>query len=228
LELAQQSQNAPEKALLLSEAATVAIRAAQVRWQLLAYSHHASLHPVQIDVAGSLDKLNMLMARLLYSRIEISCRAAVYLLAIKVDKGQFDTVLLNLTLNSRDALQEGGRIRVRAKRETVRQPVYLTAIGTLPPGNYFRIEGDDDGEGMTPQVLLRVFEPYFVTKSKGAGLSMARGFAEQSGWALMLEFAPGIGMIATLLLPASGDSAPPALIHIQRGTVLYRCPFGRS
>ena len=71
---------------MLSEAATVAIRAAQVPGQLLAYLHHALLHPVQIDVAESLDKLNMLMSRLLYSRIDISCRAAVGLFAIKVDK----------------------------------------------------------------------------------------------------------------------------------------------
>jgi two-component system cell cycle sensor histidine kinase/response regulator CckA len=118
------------------------------------------------------------MARLFYSRIEVRCGAAADLLAIMVDNGQFDTVLLNLALNARDALQKGGRIRVLAKFEAVRLPVYQTATGTLPPGNYVRIEVEDEGDGMIPQVLLRVFEPYFVTKRKGEGMSVARGFAE--------------------------------------------------
>jgi two-component system cell cycle sensor histidine kinase/response regulator CckA len=193
----------------------------------LAYSRHASLHPVQIDVAESSDKLNMLMSRLLYSRIEISCRAAVGLLAIKVDKEQFDKVLINIALNASDAMQKCGRIRVRAKREAIRRKIYQTATDTLPPGNYVRIEVKDEGQGVMPQVLLRVFEPYFVAKRNGAGLSMARGFAEQSGGALMLKSAPGIGTIATLLLPASGDGAPPAVIHMRRCNGLYRRPFVR-
>jgi signal transduction histidine kinase len=110
-------------------------------------------------------------------------------------------VLINIAFNASDALQECGRIRVRAKREAIQRKIYQTATDTLPPGNYVRIEVKDEGKGVMPKVLLRVFEPYFVAKRNGAGLSMARGFAEQSGGALMLKSAPGIDTIATLLLP---------------------------
>lgn len=206
LELMRHIDDPQERLTLLSEAATAAGRAAQVTSQLLAYSRRAPMQPTRVDVKTSIQELDMLLHRLLSVRIIFRTQIREPLPFLLVDKGQFEAVLLNLAINARDAMPRGGNIALRAMPEWVRRPVYQTSSGPLPPGLYLRIEVEDDGEGMTPEVLSRVFEPYFTTKPKGRGtgmgLSMAYGFAEQSGGLLMLQSAADLGSIATLMLPA--------------------------
>ena len=214
LELLQHNRDPRESAELLNDAATAAARAAQVTGQLLAYSRRAPLEPVAVDLAASLSELEMLMKRLLPAGIALNARADPGLPSLVVDRGRFDAVLLNLAINARDALRGNGVIAIRAMRERIVGPVYVNSSAVaLPAGDYVRIEVEDNGSGMTAEVMSRVFEPYFTTKPKGQGagmgLAMARGFAEQSGGVLTLTSAVGVGSIATLILPAcTGRGVP--------------------
>ena len=207
LELARHAPGRCERDALLDDAATAAAKAAQVTGRLLAYSRRATLHPGPVDLVESLSELAMLLTRLLPAGIRFGTAVCPDLPLLVADKGQFDMVLMNLAINARDALHGNGRICARVMRERVTLPVYVTSSqAVLPKGDYIRIEIEDNGSGMTDDVAARVFEPYFTTKEMGRGtgmgLAMARGFAEQSGGLLMLKSAPGVGTIATLLLPA--------------------------
>ncbi|MFZ3581946.1 sensor histidine kinase [Loktanella sp. DJP18] len=211
VELMRHIDDPVERVTLLEEAAAAATRAAIVTAQLLAYSRRAPMHPTRVVVDESLAELDMLLKRLLSARIAYRTVLHSPSPLLQVDKSQFDTVLLNLVINARDAMPSGGNITLRAMPEHVTGPVYRTSAGVLSEGVYLRIEVDDDGLGMSPEVLARVFEPYFTTKPKGQGtgmgLSMAFGFAAQSGGLLTLQSAEGLGTIATLLLPAAEVAA---------------------
>ncbi len=207
LDLLHHTSDPAENDVLLSEARMATKRAAQVTAQLLAYSRHAPMRLERFDIVDSLHDLETLLARLLPAKVTLNARCLDATLNVTLDRGQFDAVVLNLCINARDALPDGGSILVRAMAEHVSQPVYATSAGSLPNGIYVRIEVEDNGTGMTDDVLSRVFEPYFTTKAKGhgagMGLSMARGFAEQSGGLLDVRSVEGVGTIATLLVPAA-------------------------
>ena len=213
LELVRHIDDPHERKLLLREAAKAAERAALVTGQLLSYSRRAAMRPERVDVAASIAELGMLLRRLLTARITFDSQVLGPLPPLFVDKSQFDTVLLNLAINARDALPDGGQITIRVLPERVASNTYRTGEGTLSVGEYLRIEVEDNGTGMTPEVLSRAFEPYFTTKPKGRGtgmgLSMGRGFAEQSGGLLPLRSAPGLGTIATLILPVAEQATDP-------------------
>jgi CheY-like chemotaxis protein len=132
-----------------------------------------------------------------------------------VDRGQLDSVLVNLANNARDAMTNhapsamhgGGSILLRAVVATAAAP---GAPPGLAPGDYIRLSVVDAGEGMAPEVLARVTEPFFTTKPRGQGtglgLAMARGFAEQSGGVLTIESTPGQGTTVSLWLPRADAS----------------------
>ena len=216
LELIRQIDDPAERQILLDEVAAAAERATRVTGQLLAYSRRAPMHVTRVDVTDLITELEMLLRRILSARITFRTRLQQPLPVVEVDRSQLETVLLNLAINAKDALSQGGSITLVVAREHVQGQIYHTTSGVLPPGDYLRIDVDDDGEGMPPEVLSRAMEPYFTTKPKGRGtgmgLSMARGFAEQSGGALLLRSSQGAGSIATILLPEaspqSGGGSP--------------------
>lgn len=212
LDLIRHIDDPAERQILLDEVAAAADRAARVTGQLLAYSRHAPMHATVVDVTDLMDELEMLLRRILSARITFHTVLRRPLPLVEVDRSQLETVLLNLAINARDAMADGGTIVLSAARELVQAPAYHTASGVLPDGFYLRIDVEDNGDGMSADVLSRAMEPYFTTKPKGRGtgmgLSMARGFAEQSGGALTLQSDLGVGTIATLLLPEAGNREP--------------------
>lgn len=211
LDLIEQIGDPAERRVLLQEARMATTRAAQVTGQLLAYSRRAAMHPETYDVADSLAELDTLMRRLLPSNIAFSNLCPKPGPLVCLDRGQFDAVLLNLCINARDAITGSGRIVLQAGTRRLPAADLSPDAAALPPGPYVCITVEDDGAGMPPEVLSRVFEPYFTTKAKGQGagmgLSMARGFAEQSGGSLGIRSRPGAGAVATLILPMATAAA---------------------
>ena len=133
--------------------------------------------------------------------IEVVVRVPAGLPKLLADRGQLETVLVNLAANARDAMPGGGRLVCSATAATVADP----GIGQPAAGEYVRISVADSGAGMDATTLARAAEPFFTTKGPGhgteLGLPMARGFAEQSGGAFDLSSRPGDGTVVTLWLP---------------------------
>jgi PAS domain S-box-containing protein len=220
----------------LSEAkdmqAVEAIRAAANRGekltrQLLAFSRRQQLMPVVIDLRRHVDTVRDMLAPSLRGNIELVCDIEDNIWPVEVDLGELELALVNIAVNARDAMPDGGTITLTA-RNVVLKPG--SAAGALE-GEFVALAIIDTGGGMPPEVLLRVFEPFFTTKpvgkGTGLGLSQVHGFANQSGGAVTLSSEPGRGTVVTIYLPRSastassgvGDAASPAG-ELAQGTVL--------
>jgi PAS domain S-box-containing protein len=195
-----------------SNALRGARRAAALTRQLLAFSRRQSLEPRPIDVNGLVSGMSDLLRRTLGERIEIRTALAPDLWQAYADPNQLEGALLNLAVNARDAMPDGGRLTIETANVSgnSRPP-------EAPAGSYVAIRMRDTGIGMTPEVAARAFEPFFTTKDvgqgTGLGLSQVYGFAKQSGGHVALESAPGKGTAVTLLLPrttAGAEDTKPA------------------
>lgn len=177
--------------------------------RLLAFARRDELRAEAIAPAALLGGLREMIAPVLGSAMRLEVVCADGLPPVLADRGQLETVLVNLAVNARDAMPEGGRLEVSACQEVVAPREEHPAA--LKPGPYLRLAVADSGQGMDAATLARATEPFFTTKAKGKGtglgLAMARGFAEQSGGGLAIESAPGQGTTVTLWLPA-GDALP--------------------
>ncbi len=156
-----------------------------------------------------LKELCDLLGHTLGSGIAIRMEAEPGLPALLADKAQLETVLLNLATNARDAMPQGGDLTFSAVSETMAPGREYPTLKARP---YIRISVADSGIGMDAATLLRATEPFFTTKPKGQGtglgLSMAQGFAEQSGGALSIRSEPGSGTIVSIWLPQADGAAP--------------------
>ena len=179
-------------------------RGASITRRLLAFARRDELSAEALDLAPLLGGLRELFVRTLGAAIDVQIRLGAALRPVLADRGQLETALVNLATNARDAMPEGGRLVVSA------EPDLIPADGgvhpaRLAPGRYVRLVIADTGEGMDAATLDRAFEPFFTTKrvgvGTGLGLSMAKGFAEQSGGGLSIESSPGQGTTVTLWLP---------------------------
>ncbi|HKP79782.1 MAG TPA: response regulator [Phenylobacterium sp.] len=166
--------------------------------QLLAFSRRQHLTPVTLDVNRLIRDFAPLMRQAVGEAVTIDLELGAEGLNTHVDPTQLETALLNLAVNARDAMPEGGRLLIATRREPGR-----------PKLGYVVIEVRDSGVGMSPEVRTRVFEPFFTTKDvgkgSGLGLSQVYGFVSQSDGEVRLESAPGEGTAFHLLLPASGN-----------------------
>jgi PAS domain S-box-containing protein len=187
-------------------------RGSAVTRRLLAFSRRADLRAESLDPVMLLTDLRDMLAHTMGAGIGVRVEAPPRLPTVLADKGQLETVLVNLAANARDAMDGQGTITLSAALETRRA---MQAIGDPPmlkPGRYVRLAVHDTGAGMTPEVLARATEPFFTTKPRGKGtglgLAMARGFAEQSGGGLRLDSEPGRGTVVSLWLPLAVAVAP--------------------
>ena len=166
-------------------------RGAAITGRMLSLARRADLRAGPIDVAALLTDLQVVLAATLGGGVKVEVHAAEGLPPVLADRGQLETVLINLATNARDAMPRGGTLRLSA---------------ALSDGQV-RIMAEDNGAGMTPGVLARAQEPFFTTKPPGAGtglgLAMAHGFAGQSGGDLQIRSVPGQGTAVTLVLPAA-------------------------
>ncbi|WP_206667944.1 hybrid sensor histidine kinase/response regulator [Teichococcus oryzae] len=193
----------------IDSAQRAAERAAALTHRLLAFSRRQPLdpRPVQPDmlVGGMLD----LIGRTVGPAIQVETALENGTWPILCDANQLENALLNLCINARDAMPQGGTL-VLSTRNHVRQ----SAPGAEPKGDYVAIAVRDTGTGMTPEVAARAFDPFFTTKplgtGTGLGLSMIYGFAHQSGGEAVIETAPGEGTEVRLLLPRHNGTVLPA------------------
>ena len=150
------------------------------------------------------------LARLLPATIRIDlCSANKNLPKVKVDPVKFEAVMINLAINARDAMPDGGALRILAEARAL--GAQESRELSLDTGQYVVVVVEDEGEGIAPDVLSQVTEPFFTTKAvgegSGLGLSMARGFAEQSGGALDIRSTPGVGTKVWIYLPVAEAAA---------------------
>ncbi len=208
----------PEAALEpLDEIEEATRRAAELTRQLLAFSRKQVLRPQAIAVNQAIVELERLLRRVLPSNIEIALRLGADLPPVLADPGQFDQVVMNLALNARDAMSEGGRIRIGT--EAIELP---EGRAGLPGGRYVALTVADAGVGIDAELAGRIFEPFFTTKQPGEGtglgLATVYGIVTQSGGAVTVDSEPGRGATFTVLLPeARAASTEPASPRAQPG-----------
>jgi signal transduction histidine kinase/CheY-like chemotaxis protein len=187
---------------LAAIARKAADRGAAVTGQLLAFSRRQELNPRPVHAGYLIKDFEELIRRALGERCELKISADEQLWPCDVDPAQLQTALLNLTVNGRDAMPDGGVLEIEARN------VHLAdqAIG-VEAGSYVKISLTDTGCGMPPEVLDRAFEPFFTTKDvgrgTGLGLSMVYGFVRQSHGQVTIKSTPGSGTTVSLYLPRS-------------------------
>jgi PAS domain S-box-containing protein len=189
---------------LITSALQSAERARMLVQRLLAFARRQHLDSRVIDIRELVAGMNELVGRSLGSSIKIRIEMEEDLPLAKVDPNQLELALLNLAVNSRDAMPDGGVLTIAARGMTV-----AGAGNGLKSGRYVRLSVSDTGTGMTREVLAHAIEPFYSTKEvgkgTGLGLSMVHGLAAQSGGKLTLESEPGKGTDAILWLPAASE-----------------------
>jgi nitrogen-specific signal transduction histidine kinase/CheY-like chemotaxis protein len=194
-------------------------RGASITRRLLAFGRRSNLRAEALDVIDLLTGLREIFAHTMGAAIEVSVGFGTCLPPLLADRGQLETVLVNLATNARDAMPSGGVLTLSAAGEVVASSGSAHPA-ELAPGRYVRLAVADTGTGMDATTLARVAEPFFTTKAPGVGtglgLPMAKGFAEQSDGALAIESSPGEGTLVTLWLPAA-DPARRASAASSRG-----------
>ncbi len=183
-------------------------RGASVTRRLLSFARRGALQPGPVEAAPLLEEMREMLARTLGSSITVQAGADPGLPPLLADRGQLETVLVNLATNARDALLgEDGLPGPGENRIALRASLADGAAVGLRPGAYIQIDVADTGPGMDDETMLHATEPFFTTKPRGRGtglgLSVARGFAEQSGGGLQLASLPGGGTTARLWFPVA-------------------------
>ncbi len=201
----------PELHELADMTATAARRGAELTRSLLAFARRQALEPRPVDVNALVLGMSPLLARTLGQHVAVEHRLGTDAWPALVDASQLEVALLNLAINSRDAMGEGGVLTVSSANVVV--PPEATGPHGAPPGEYVRLSVADTGTGIAPEHLGRVFDPFFTTKDVGAGsglgLSMVYGFATQSRGHVAVESEPGSGTVVHLHLPRSPDPEHP-------------------
>jgi len=209
-------------------------RAAGLVRQLLAFSRQQTLRPQVLQLGDVLSELSILLSRLLGENIELKLDQASGLWPVKADLHQFEQVIINLAVNSRDAMPGGGKLTIRTANVDERESRELGSLQILP-GEYVLIEVRDTGCGMSEEVKQKIFEPFFSTKEvgrgTGLGLSTVFGIVKQSGGYIHVESEEGRGTAMCVYLPrhqeAPGEVEPRPERRVEkpkdltgRGTVL--------
>ena len=191
---------------------TAAERGAELTRSLLAFSRKQPLMPKDLDIGQRLLGMEPLLRRTLGENIECQFLLDQDLWLVSVDPGQLASALLNLVLNARDAMPDGGELTVEARNASLDE-ADAELNGEAGRGDYVTVAVKDTGSGMTPEVAARAIEPFFTTKEvgkgTGLGLSMVYGFAQQSGGSMKICSEPGQGTAIKLFFPrvdgAGGD-----------------------
>jgi PAS domain S-box-containing protein len=204
---------------LLKQAETAlraAMRGSELTRRLLAFARQQVLEPSILDVNELIVGMYELFRRALAPDVEVRHELAPYLWPIKVDPGQLENAVLNLVINARDAMPNGGIVRIVTRNVEINSG--NTGEQNPPDGAYTVVEVSDSGCGMSPEVLKRAFEPFFTTKDvgkgSGLGLSMVYGFVKQSGGYITMSSTEGVGTTVQLYFPRAHGT--PAANHPSR------------
>ncbi|RKF16955.1 response regulator [Roseovarius spongiae] len=188
-------------------------RAASLVSQLLAYSRKQTLRPEMMDLRDAMSDLTHLLNRLVGEKVVLSLSHDPTLWAIRADKRQLEQVMMNLVVNARDAMPEGGEIHLVTENVTLEEPLRRNRA-VVAPGRYVKVTVTDEGAGIAPDKLPKVFEPFFTTKrtgeGTGLGLSTAYGIVKQTGGFIFVDSERGVGSSFFLLFPAHDAPEAPA------------------
>ncbi len=209
VDLLRRDDLSEEKRLRYIEAiGTTADRAAKLTGQLLAFARRQALKPMPFDAVESVKDVAGLVRTLIGSRIDLAISETPTPVFILADKGQFDTAIVNMAINARDAMNAEGTIRISIEAS---QMIPATRSHGPVSGDFIAVSVSDTGCGIAPDRIDRIFEPFFTTKKvgegTGLGLSQVFGFAKQSGGDVFVESAPGDGTTFTLYLPRAYPDA---------------------
>jgi two-component system, cell cycle sensor histidine kinase and response regulator CckA len=179
-------------------------RAAALVRQLLAFSRKQTLRPEVLDLGEALSDFTMLLKRLIGEKVTLDVVHSRDLWPVKVDITQFQQVIVNLAVNGRDAMPGGGKLTIRTANVPEAESRQLAYKG-MPPGDYVRVEVADNGTGIAPEIIDKIFEPFFSTKEvgkgTGLGLSTVYGIIKQTGGFVYPESELGRGTAFRIFLP---------------------------
>ncbi|GJD29947.1 Sensor kinase CckA [Methylobacterium adhaesivum] len=187
-------------------------RAASLVRQLLAFSRRQTLRPEVMSVGEALSDLTLLLKRLLGERVDLDLKHGREIWPIKADVNQFEQVIVNLAVNARDAMPEGGRLLIRTANVLHDSAPAEARLG-MPDGDHVLIEVIDTGQGIPPDVMEKIFEPFFTTKEigkgTGLGLSTVFGIVKQSGGTIDVRSTVGEGTTFRIYFPRHVPAAEP-------------------
>jgi two-component system cell cycle sensor histidine kinase/response regulator CckA len=183
-------------------------RAANLVRQLLAFSRQQTLQPRIIQIGEVLAELSHLLNRLLGENVELKMIHGRNLGPVRVDQGQLEQVIINLAVNARDAMPQGGTLTIRTSNAESKD-AFQRELEIMPPGAYVLIEVTDDGTGIPQDIIGRIFEPFFSTKEVGSGtglgLSTVYGIVKQTGGFIFVESETGKGTKFSIYLPRHNE-----------------------
>jgi two-component system, cell cycle sensor histidine kinase and response regulator CckA len=213
LAAAEQGQ-APEHEYL-AELRRAAERASTLTTRLLGYSHHSADEPAPLDLSLLVGSLRAMLTRLLSSGATLVIRTDATAGAILADTKQIEQLIINLILNARDAIAGGGQVELAVDAIHLTAPLPGAILppvsngGVIVPGDYIRLRVRDDGCGMGPDTIARLFQPFFTTKGRGTGLGLTvvARVASKTNAAVLVDSAPGKGTTFDMLFPRLGDDA---------------------
>jgi signal transduction histidine kinase len=186
-------------------------RATRLTHQLLAFARRETVRPRVLDLTGVVLEMEELLRRTLGEHVKLETALAADLWPIMADYGQLEQVLVNLAVNARDAMPQGGTLTLDTENVDA-DDAYVSARPGLAPGRYVRLRVSDTGTGMAPDVVARAFEPFFTTKPKGEGtglgLATIYGIVTGAGGHVQIYSEPGLGTTFTVLLPATDAPLP--------------------
>jgi PAS domain S-box-containing protein len=195
----------------VARAQDAAVRAARITQRLLAFARKQPLNKQPVDLNKALEDMSELLHRTIGETVDIRMHLAKNLGVVDTDIDQFETAILNLVVNARDAMPSGGDITIET--EGVHFDDDPRTAQEAPPGSYIRVSVSDNGIGMSPDVRDRAIEPFYTTKEVGSGtglgLSMVYGFMKQIGGHARLYSELGRGTRVSLFFPVSGEDAAP-------------------
>ncbi|WP_184140900.1 hybrid sensor histidine kinase/response regulator [Paraburkholderia atlantica] len=207
----------------VAKAITAVERGSKLASQLLAFGRRQPLQPVVINLASALRGMDDLLRRALDETIDVETVVAGGLWNTLVDIHQLENVILNLAINARDAMAEGGKLTMELSNAML-DDEYVASVPDIQAGQYVLLAVTDTGTGMSPDVVDRAFDPFFTTKPEGRGtglgLSMAYGFVKQSGGHIKIYSEVGHGTTVKLYLPRSSRPAvelPPRVTPAPKG-----------
>jgi PAS domain S-box-containing protein len=207
------------------------LRGSDLTQRLLAFARQQSLAPKLTQIGELIRSMRDLLLRPIGPAIEVSFVLADDLWPAEIDQARLETSLLNLVINARDAMPDGGRLAITADNVTIESDDGRESEG-LPAGAYVRITVADSGQGMTEEVRARAFDPFFTTKGvgkgTGLGLSMVYGFVKQSGGHVELVSEVGRGTTVTIYLPAARAAAATALRPVDPAGAVREAPEHRG
>jgi two-component system cell cycle sensor histidine kinase/response regulator CckA len=189
----------------VEEIAKACDRATDLTKQLLTFGRKQVIQPRATDLVSLVNDLSSMLSRLIGEHIRLAVYAASHVSAVTVDPGQLEQVIINLAVNARDAMPQGGKLSISIANRYVE--AYDDGKATIPAGRYVSLAIADTGTGITPEILAHIFDPFFTTKDKskgtGLGLATAYGIIQQANGFITVDTREGLGSTFTILLPAT-------------------------